>query len=634
MIRRFFLTAGFLILAIAQASAANYYNIPAVSSITQLRGLNPAQYPTVYLTQYNATTGLGAGEFTATGTGSCADNNGTLIQASGDCYARLTNGQPYNVAWFGAACNGIIVTDGVSTTGGSATTISSASALWGSVTAGEQIVVNSAAASNRQLVTTVSSKTSSSALVMSTGASSANTAETVVVYTDDTTALNNTFTAAAAAGVAVTLPTGKICGYANPGSSTIVGLGFPALYLNSGMIFEGQTGTVADSGIALEPTVNGFTLVGPGTINGGYQTNSGIAQSGTTSAIQFQNGANPIINAGINGNVLVENSKADCVYFSKPQDIRITDLTIQNCGDFAYVPGSGDQFVGRQFGLVLNGPLDSNQIENFHAATIAQSAIFITTSTATSQVALTNIRCRAAAYYCIDSETNAGNVSISNITIDESGTTGRSFVYGGLFFYGTANVNVANGTLYSANSNSISLESDTGSNNNQQNWSLSNVVALSGSPSTNPGSVSVSMRNNGGVEKTHLSHVVADNLTVVLQNGPACIAANPMAYSLVMEDVQISGLFGDGSTKFGTDFLPDGLAHEFLYLKATDSAFGYMNINGGVATNMNEILFDMPNDFVNGAVTFVGGAPWTTYNTGPTTITQPITSFSCPAGTT
>lgn len=89
------------------AEASNPSTSVVVNTISQLRTLPASQlgYETVQVLGYRTNNDGGQGLFQYTGTSTCTDNNGTLIQAVGGCYQRQINFNSYSPFWFGAYCD-------------------------------------------------------------------------------------------------------------------------------------------------------------------------------------------------------------------------------------------------------------------------------------------------------------------------------------------------------------------------------------------------------------------------------------------------------------------------------------------------------------------------------------------------
>lgn len=98
----FALLFGLLLLTVPASASNNPANMPGILGIASLRLLPAASYPNVYLLGYRTINDGGQGTFTYTGSATCSDNAGTLIQAVGGCYQRETVNQQWSPNWFGA----------------------------------------------------------------------------------------------------------------------------------------------------------------------------------------------------------------------------------------------------------------------------------------------------------------------------------------------------------------------------------------------------------------------------------------------------------------------------------------------------------------------------------------------------
>jgi hypothetical protein len=530
--------------------------------------------------------------------------------------------QSYNVTSFGAQCAGVQVTDGVSALG--SPTIASASGRFTSRMVGWVAVVNFAAAGGRQLVTTVKAYNSATSITLLANAGASSSRETVSLYPDDTDALIKAFGAAAAAKVSIILPAGRICGFANPGSNVNRGLSFPALYLNGGQLWLGQTGPTTDTGVSLEPTSDGFKIVGPGVIDGLYQTDQGIVQA-NAAALEFQNGAGTINGVQIVGNVVIQNTKGRAFSVIRPNNLHISDLTVRNCGDYKYVPPSGDEEIGRSMCGQVDGASGNLTISNYTSINAAQSGLLISNSTDPHfHAVLNNLHFFGNAYYGLDVEEIAGTVEVNKIENRQTEAGGsRSFVFGGSIFLDTRNIEYGNFTHTNMNGNGLVVETQPGGKAQIASWNIANGT-VSGTSVAHNGGIYIAWQNVGNPERIRLAHIHYDTINFAPYSAPACTASNPFLDALILEDIHASGL----ARSKATSFAPDGNPNELIYVKVTDSSLGSIDI-ASAGANKKELFFDLANVSITGPGSFFGGH-MAGIVSGSAGIRNPQGSFTCP----
>lgn len=588
-----------------------------VNSISALRAVNVAQSPNVYVTQYSSTSGKGGGEFNATGQSTCADNGGTLIQAVGGCYARDTGGQAYQFTWFGAVCGGVQVSDGISASGSAF--VSSASAKWAGVKVGWVGVVDGAASGGQQLVTTVATVATPSSVSLAAPAGASGTGETISLYPDDTAALDATWTAAGTAGVAASLPNGDTCGYANPGSGVIKTISANGLNLNNGNLWLGQTGPTVDWGVGLAFPGNNKLVVGPGTIDGLYQTNQSIAQF-NTHAVSFTGGNND----GITGSVVIQNTKGQAFNTGVVSNFRLTDLLVQNCGDFSYQHSStpGDMFGRSMCGAIFSATQNLT-ISGYTALNAAQSGLLIETVTDSSfHAAITNCYFSGNGYYGLDVEDTSGAFDIANCeNYGNSLAPSGALIYGGYVFRDVPYISAVNIRSYLTDTNALVMQS-TDSGANLDSWNLANIE-IGGTSATHGGQISLAFNSPGAFpQRVSLKNVNYDRLFLSVA-GSACDATRPKQQLLSFDNINSSQLFSGMQTLF----LPNAGTGEWTYVQGSDSNLGNSGYDSVGATN-NTVGLDLFRVQTNGAIA-VGGAGATPDYIAPT-LTNPITSFTCP----
>jgi len=138
------------------------------------------------------------------------------------------------------------------------------------------------------------------------------------------------------------------------------------------------------------------------------------------------------------------------------------------------------------------------------------------------------------------------------------------------------------------------------------------------------GSIAWTVDANGGPQSITINGMLYDRIGFSYQ-GPACQTNYPQINVLNLSDVHTTS---QSSASFDTIFNPGAQASTFTYIHARDSSLGRVSLTS-VGTNNNSSLLDFPNVFTQGAITIGGGLSAVTY--GPTTISQPLTSFTCPA---
>lgn len=637
-IRVMLLVAGFSLPVLA---AENPANVPAVSSITQLRATPAIQYQTAYLTQYSSTTGIGSGEFVYTGQTSCSsDNGGTLIQTvfpgtstPSGCYARKTLGQPYNIAWFGAQCGGVQVTDGVSINGNA--TVTSVSDKWTANMVGWIAVVNKAAASSKQLRTTIASFNNSGSIVLANTAGASGTAETISVYPDDFTAMLNTANAAHLVNAGITLPSGQTCGVNGNSANPFLRV-YSSFYGNNGTLWLSQTGPDSTYGESLVfGGLPGSTLVGPVTIDGLYETDQDIAQFNIP-GVQFDAGVN---NGAIIGNVTIQNTKGRCVTGGGGVNFTITDLLIQNCGDFVYDnSGNPNDQAGRSMGVQLDGYDGDVTVKGFTSIRAAQSAILVSgfgSEPISLHVSISDCKLSYSGYFNFDFELNNGTVDVSNCqSYSQGGVPSGGILYGGFISRDTKYLHVSDYTgLGTDGSAFIALNTDVDAN--LIDLSLNNVNII-GSAANHKGQISISAGFFGSTEGhqyINLNNVRYDNFTFSSAPAPTCSASQPYQQLFQFAGLRANQVANQGSGAFDTNFNPQANNGTLVYLLGRDSSLGTVNINTAVNYTKGQ-YFDWSSVRTNGVLTFSGSASSSidasVIATLPGNNTPGINAFTCP----
>ena len=579
-------------------------SISTVSSMAALRSTSATTNPVVYLTQYSATTGMGGGEFTYNGQSSCADDGGTLIQASGGCYSRNTGAQPYSPAWFGAQCGGVQIKDGVSNNGSA--TIISGSGKFTAGMAGWIAVVNRAATGNKQLVSTVVSVPSSSTITLAASAGASNTGETISLYPDDTTAFIETASAAASANVGIIMPASSICGLNGATKDDFVITS--SLYLNGSTIWLGQVGS--DSTTGTRVNFDGIALqnpaiIGPGTIDGLYQTDQAVAQDALF-GVGFLNGPfNPTIQ-----NITIQNTKGRCLDAETGTNATINNLTVKNCGDFQYIPSSGDPQVGRSNGVEFNSFAGNISIDAFRCYSAAQSCLLIEGYAAPSNVghfAVSNSYATGSGYYNYDFEQLNGTVHLVNDQSFNVGNTpvNSSIAYNGLIFRDVAYMDIANYSSLGTVGNALVGFADEDPTSNTQEISLKSIN-LQGSSTNHKAQLYLAF---GWLSATQhltisLDSVRYDTAYFLPLASPSCSTASPMQQLLYLHNVYANQ--AATQTPADTNIQPQANSNQMLYMLADNSFLGTVQISSS-ATNNKAVYFDWSKVYTNGSISFSGG---------------------------
>lgn len=596
-------------------AANNPSNEVVVSSVTQLRSTPANQYQQAYLTQYNSTTNKGSGHFVYSGSQACTDDSGTLFQSSVNgtntgCWVRKTDGRPYDPTWFGAECGGVEIFDGVSNS--SSAVITSSSAKFTAKMANEHwiAVVNTAAGSNKQLRTTVSGFNSSTSITLATTAGSSNTAETVYLYPDDYTPFASLATVSAASSAGVTMPTGQICGVNGSSANPFLRF-YSSFYLNNATLWLSQTGpdnTYGES-LVFGVTNTGFTLVGPGVIDGEYQTNQGISQSGIP-GVQFDTGSN---NGGIIGNVTIQNTKGRCVSGGGGVNFTITDLLIQNCGDFVYDnSGNPNDQTGRSMGIQLDGYDGNVTIKGFTSVRAAQSAILISgfgSEPVSLHVAISHCKLSYSGYFNFDFELNNGTIDISDCqSYSQGGVPSGGILYGGFISRDTKYLHVSNYTGIGTDGSAfIVLNTDVDANLIDMSLDDVNII---GSSTNHRGQISISAGFFSGTEGhqyLNLHNVRYDNLTFSSAPAPTCSTSQPFQQLFQFDGLRANQVASQGSGVSETNFNPQANNGTLVYLLGRNSSLGTVNINTAVNYTKGQ-YFDWSGVLTNGVLTFTGSA--------------------------
>lgn len=644
MSRKFLALCVLVGLSVSLPAGATYNNanIPAVSSLAALRLLPAVQYQTAYMTQYSAVTGQGGGEFVYNGLSTCSDNGGTLIQAVGGCYSRITNGQPYNTTWFGQQGGGKQVYDGVSSVSGGLThTIISASAKWTTSMVGWHIDVNGAGSSGHQVDSTIVSVTPPGTLTYAATTATAGTGLTVSVYPDDSAAITSTVNAAGAAGVGIIFPSGETIGAANNGTAAQFEVTSPDVWLNSATLWLGQTGPTSDTGWSFNMEgVNysgsnwtGVRLHGPGTVDGLYQTNQGIAQNSIADAFIWNDGGGAVIqSASVTGPITIQNTKGVAITAEGVNNFSIsTGVLTQNCGDFAYQHSAtpGDM-TGRPMCVTVEFPTGSLIIDGLTSNNAAQSGLLIQNATLGGprnfDAEISNCSFTGNGYYGFDAEQFAGIVHLANCSNVSNGVspTGAT-ILGGFQMRDLAHFSAVNINSLLTDSDAFVLQATDGTID-LEDWDVKSLSVI-GSAASHAGNVTIAWQANGAGRPQRITIDGMNYDTAVFQySGPQCVSTNPYFQVFTFNDIHASTQYtGMGNQ---TVFEPSANVNTFTYIKGTNSSLNTVGIAASPGTFKGSTLFDWPNVFTNGApaVTGIISADY-----GPTSISQPLTSFTCPS---
>lgn len=541
---------------------------------------------------------------------------------------------------FGAKCGGVQVTDGVSTVG--SPTITSATAAWTSDMVGWQAVVNKAYAGGQQLVTTVSSVGGVGSLTLAANAGASGTAETVSLYPDDTAAFTNMFAAAGTEHV-ILMPAGQTCGVANPGTASSWLIKAPAIFWNGATIWTGQTGPTSDTGwsfnlfgncnTALSPVIcTGTAVVGPGTLDGLYQTDQGVAQNSLIFGLQF--GSPPYVMKGASATGMkIQNTKGPGIYEEDGADTTVSDTTVQNCGDYSYQHSStpGDM-TGRPICVIFQAPTGFLKINNLTTRDAAQTGLLVQNTAigagaggpADFTLDISNYSSSGDGYPGLDLEEIVGSVNLSNLTYyGDLITASGALQPGGFIFRDIARMNATNINCILCTSNAFSSVATDG-HVYMRDWHFTNL-SFAGLDGTLHGAQTIYFGWNpdGGPQSVSINGMNYDR-AIFQYSGPACNVLYPQFNVLDLTNIHTTS---QSAETYDTIFEPVGSAGTFTYIHARDSSLGRVNIDS-TGSFTGATLFDFPNTFTQGAPTVTGGIASADF--GPTTISNPQTSFTCP----
>jgi hypothetical protein len=619
-----------------------------VNSITALEAISPATAGQAwYLTGYSSTIPTGGGSFVYRSTdcdiAGVGDGGTQFPGYNTGCWVRQYTG-PLNVLWFGAKCMGQQVLDGVSTS--SSNVITSATAKWTASMVGWTAIVNKAAASGKQLETTISGFTNSHTITISASAGASGTAETISVFPNDATAIANTFNAAnnqvlnspVNTPVGVTLPTGMTCGMTNPNAATVLYAAFPALYLNGGELWLGQTGASSDTGYYIDFLGYGCTtstspvyceggsVIGPGVIQGLYQTNQGISQLDIIPALLFNNTPYITKNAGVFNNVRIYNTKGSAIQAQNAYNFSLSNVVTQSCGDYSYQhSGTAGDMVGRPQCVSLTNMAGALNINGLTANNAAQAGLLIESiSDPDFHASITNCYFTGNGYYGFDDEVQAGTLDITNCLNVGNGIAPTGvLISGGYILRDVANFHLNNVQSTKVDSNALVLLS-VDSDSNIANWSLSNVDIVG--TSNHAGQIYLAFGATGAPERIALENVNYDTITVYVGGSPACSATQPQQQLLKFHNLTASQGVGP---PYSTIFNPVAGVTGMLYIQGDHSNLGAVSVVGQGGTNNKWGYWDTASGVqMNGVPTFSGGLTANTY--APTTLANPQTSFTCP----
>lgn len=629
MLKRIILLLGLLI-PLSASAANNPADIPSVASITELRAKPALFYPTVYLTQYNSTTRQGGGTFEYTGSSSCTDDSGVLIQAVGGCYKRLTNDQPWSISWFGAQCGGIQVTDGVSVN--TSHTLTSASNKFTAGMVGWVAVVNKAASSSNQLVTTVSGFTNSGSITLTATAGASNSTETVSLYPDDTTAINNTVSSANLYNVPVTLPSGQTCGYANPGSYQTTIFKGPGLYLDGGTLWLGQTGPTSNTGYGIHFWGEYSVLKGPGVIDGLYQTNQGISQT-NIDAVVFESGGSPatVLSNNFLSSLTIQNTKGRAFSSLTPTDMTISDVNTVNCGDYIFQnSGTPGDMTGRSMCGQIENPQGFLHISNYSSVNAAQSGLLVDnlsfgTYDPNVHVVIHGCTTIGAGYYGLDFEDIAGRIDTIGCTMTNTVTPAGVLINGGYISRNVKNISIDNLQTNGIDSPAVVVET-TGSDGNQYettNVTISNLN-LVGSSSIHGARLFLSTTGDLVPARWYVSDARVDSFTT-FTSGQACAATSLQQMLLSFSNLTVSHQF---TGTYDTTFEQQGAPSTMFYVKGSGD-IGRVAINS-LGSNQKATLYDLSGAYMNSTSypVFTGSTSTATYTS--TTLANPNNNPGCP----
>jgi hypothetical protein len=507
----------------------------SAASVADLRAGDFGSAQNLTLSGFYPGSPKGGGILTAT-SGSSDDGCMVFADKAGHIFRRSLDGRPLDVTMCGARCGGTQVGDGRSSAG--SPVITSATARWTKAMLGWRAVVTKAGVSGQQIDTTVAAIDGAGTLRLALPAGTTGSGETVSVYPDDTVALDAAFAAAGKARIAVQLPAGAVCGYANPGASVFKTVAGQGLYLNSGTLWLGHTGPAMDTGVGLHFTANGSVLKGPGVISGLYQTNQNTGQY-NTSAILFTGTAG----SAIRGPITLENSKGRAFLAEDVKDFAVTDVTVRACGDFAYHPPAGvDIMTGRSMCGQVTAPKGTLIVKNYTGVDAAQAGFLLFGPTdAAFRAEITNCHFSGNGFYGLDVEEVAGTVAVSDCEQTGNGQPpSAGLTYGGFVFRDVAHFSASNLKSSLTDSNAFVIQS-ADAKANLQDWSI-NGLTLTGTPASHGATLYVAFQYSGVPQRVSLRNVTYDNWTMYV-NGAPCTRAAPRQQILSFENVRASGLY-------------------------------------------------------------------------------------------
>lgn len=467
----------------------------------------------------------------------------------------------------GALCGGTQVSDGRSMAGSAV--IISTKARWTPAMVGWRAVVNKAATSSQQIDAKVVAVSGEGSLTLAVPAGTTGSGETVSVYPDDTVALDAAFAAAGRARIAVQLPPGAVCGYANPGASVFKTVAGTGLFLNSGALWLAHTGPAMDTGVGLLFTANGSVLKGPGIISGLYQTDQNTGQYNAT-AVLFS----ATSGSSISGHVTIEHTKGRAFLGDEVKDFSVTDVTARACGDFAFHPPQGmDNMTGRSMCGQVTAPKGTLTVKNYTGLDASQAGFLVYGPTDASFNA-TFVGCRFSGngYYGLDLEEISGQVTVSDCQQTGNGQApSAGLIYGGYIVRDVARLVVINVRSSLTDSNAFVIQSlDTRAN--LQDWSI-NGLSLTGTPTAHAATLFIAFNYGGSPQRVSLRNVTYDAWSIYV-NGAPCTLSAPRQQLLSFENVRSSGLYKGTQTELDFQANPG----QMTYVDGRNSDLGTTNI--------------------------------------------------------
>ena len=566
-----------------------------VASVADLRAGDFGDAQSLTLSGYAKGSVLGGGVLTQVQAG-MDDSCLTFADKAGHRFRRDLNGILLDIVQCGARCGGAQISDGHSTAGSSA--IVSDKARWTPAMVGWRAVVNKAGSRGTQIDTTVAAVSAAGSLTLAVAATTAGSNETVSLYPDDTAALDAAFAAAGKAGIAVQLPAGATCGYANPGAGVSKVVAGAGLLLNSGTLWLGHTGPAMDTGIILRFTANGSVLKGPGVVSGLYQTDQNTGQYNTT-AILFSG----TVGSSISGHVTIENTKGRAFLGDAVKDFAVTDTTARACGDFAFHPPQGmDIMIGRSMCGQVFAPKGTLTVKNYTGLNAAQAGFLVLGPTDPAfSATFTGCKFSGNGYYGLDLEEISGTITVSDCQQTGNGQAPSSgLIYGGLIVRDVAHLVVRNWRSSLTDSNAFVLLS-ADPKGNLHDWSIDGLN-LTGTPGAHAATLYVAFSYRDVAQRVSLKNVTYDSWSMYV-NGATCSRIAPQQQMLSFENVRASGLYRGMHTELDFQANPG----QMTYVEGRNSDLGNANIKA-LAGNQAAIHLELSGVRLSGSAP--GAAPF------------------------